>query len=132
MAFHGGWDLAELVAAERWRFILNLVEHLPPHSNYVAALGDDDELAEQQTGEAKIRPPRLTEWTPEVQAIASAVDRLGELIRAQIASGGKKPPKIPRYPRPVTAAERVKRRRKESAHLDLVGRVLPHKREADI
>lgn len=118
-----------MVTGRRWRFILNLIDHLPSNSNYLAAIADDDELADQQSGEAAPRPPRLTEWSPEVQGIAVLADRVGELIRVMIAQGGRRPPKIPHYPRPVTASERAKQRRKLATHRELVARVLPHKRD---
>jgi hypothetical protein len=79
--------------------------------------------------EAKPRPPRLTEFSAEVAAIAAAVDRLGELIGALVAVNGGTPPKLQPYPRPVTAIERVRRRQRMEAHFDLVRRVLPHKYE---
>jgi hypothetical protein len=67
-----------------------------------------------------------------VQALAFTVDRLGDIVRTLIAANGRKPPKLRPYPRPVTAAERAKHRRKIEAHRALVARVLPHKRESEI
>lgn len=77
--------------------------------------------------EPAARPPRMTEWSPEVAAIVAAVDRLGELIGALVSVNGGTPPKIPAYPRPVTAAQRARKRKRIEGHYDLVRRVLPHK-----
>lgn len=114
------------MAAKRYRLLLNVIDGLPSHSHYVAALADDDELA-MASDEPRSRPPRLTEFSPEVAALAAAFDRLGELIGTLVAVNGGTPPKLEPYPRPVTAAERVRRRKRMEAHYDLVRRVLPHK-----
>lgn len=89
----------------------------------MAALADDDELVENSP-EPKPQPPKLTEFSAETAAI---VDRLGDVISAVIAAGGGEPPAIPPYPRPVTAAERAKKRNRWRAHDALVARVLPNK-----
>ncbi|MCO6011410.1 hypothetical protein NE236_41320 [Actinoallomurus purpureus] len=103
-----------------------MIDGLPSNSHYIAAMADDEELAAQSTEDPQPRPPRLTEWSPEVQAIIAGVDRLGELIRVLIAANGGTPPQIPAYPRPVTAADRLKQRRRLERHQALVARVLPH------
>lgn len=102
-----------------------MIEGLPSNSHYIAALADDEELAATMEGDPAPRPPRLTEWSPEVAAIVASFDRLGDVLCALIAANGANPPKIPPYPRPVTAAERVKRRRRMLNHQELVARVLP-------
>lgn len=104
-----------------------MITGLPGNSHYVAALADDEELAASMDGDPQPRPPRLTEWSPEVQALATTVDRLSDVLCALIAANGGNPPKIPLYPRPVTAAERVKLRRRMLNHQALVARVLPNR-----
>jgi hypothetical protein len=57
--------------------------------------GDDQlafEYGEQESPDS--RGPRLQDWSPEVAVLAAVVDRLGELIRIQIARAGRKPPAI--------------------------------------
>jgi hypothetical protein len=105
-----------------------VIDGLPSNSHYIAAIADDEDAAAQADPAAKPSPPRLTEWTPEVRALATVVDRIGELLRVQIARGsGKKAPALPLYPRPVTAAERLRRRRRLEKHHAVVARVLPNK-----
>jgi hypothetical protein len=125
--FDRGWDLADLWAGRRWRLLLNMIEGLPSNSHYIAALADDEELAASFDGDPAPRPPRLTEWSPEVAAIVASFDRLGDILCTLIAANGGKPPKIPPYPRPVTAAERVKQQRRMLNHRELVARVLPNR-----
>lgn len=102
-----------------------MIEGLPSNSHYIAALADDEELAASMDGDPAPRPPKLTEWSPEVAAIVASFDRLGDVLCTLIAANGMQPPKIPPYPRPVTAAERIKQRRRMQKHQDLVARVLP-------
>lgn len=108
--------------------MLNLIDSLPAHSRYIAAIGDDEEAAEHMDPDAKPRPPRLTDWDPTVRALASIHDLLGELIRVQLAAGtGRKPPPMARYPRPVLASARVRERHRWAKHHALVARVLPNR-----
>lgn len=104
-----------------------MIEGLPSNSHYIAALADDEELAASMDEDPAPRPPRLTEWSPEVAAIAASLDRLGEVLCALIAGNGQTPPKISPYPRPVTASQRLKQRRRMQKHQALVARVIPHR-----
>lgn len=113
----GGWDLAELWQARRWRFLLNLIDHLPRGSRYVAALADDDELADEfgdEIEKAPPPPPPLTEWTPDYERLTLIADRLGDLIHltAKANSSGNVPQYRP-LPRPETALKRKARRRRD-------------------
>jgi len=112
------------VRQRRWRFILNLIQSLPPHSRFVAAVADDDEVAEQMDLDAPPKPPSLTEFDPTTRAIADLYDRVGTLIAAVIASTGKKPPKIQPYRRPKLAVDRVRERRRWAKHKQLAARLL--------
>lgn len=90
---------------------------------------EDEELAEQMA----LRPPADTEpgvqmadWSPEMEALSLIVDRLGEVMRAVIATIPKaKVPAIKPMPRPRTAFDRVRQRRRVAKHRALVARVLP-------
>lgn len=109
---------------------MNLVQQLPPHSRLKAAMADDDELAEQMDLDnlPPPPPPSLTEFDPTTRAIADLYDRMGTLIQVVMASSGsKKRLKMPPYPRPRLAIERVKHRRRMAKHRRLVARLLPHK-----
>lgn len=109
------------------RKVLNLVDRLPSTSQYIAAIGQDDEHAANVDMNAAPSPPPLTEWSPVVAGLAVVADRLGTLISVQVARGGGTPPKMAPYPRPVTAAHRAKERRLLENHKALVARLLPNK-----
>lgn len=109
---------------------LDFIDGLPQSSRFSAAVADDDDFAAlfgDVDDAAKPGPPRMTEWSPEVAALVALIDRVEELIGVQVARAGKRPPARPPYPRPVTAMERVKKRRSAQRHRDLVARVLPPK-----
>lgn len=71
------------------------------------------------------RPPRLTEFGPEVQALAEIRDLQAAILAVLVRANGGKPQKPKPYPRPVTALQKLKLRMRYSRHLDLVRRVLP-------
>lgn len=69
---------------------------------------------------------RMREWTPEVEMLTNLYDRIGEHITISLAAAGaKKPPRARPGPRPRTAVDRLKTRRRDQSHLDLKGRLLP-------
>jgi hypothetical protein len=108
--------------------VLDYLEHLPRTSAYHSAVADDEELARQLVAQGEPsdpRPPRLAEFSPEVQVLAEVRDLLATLIGVQVARAGKKPKKVKPYPRPESALERVRRRERYSHHRALVGRLLP-------
>lgn len=93
--------------------LLSLIDHLPRHSRLGAAMADDDELAELMEGSpVSERPPPLTEWTPEVDALAKVADRLGALVETVTAALGGTA-KVPPLLRPETARDRLKVRRED-------------------
>lgn len=109
-----------------WRKLLTLLDHLPASSAYAEAMADDEERAEWLASlpqDSTARAPRLSQWTPEVDLLAAILDRLGDVIRATIASGGGKPGDSPPYPRPTTAIDRARRTARYRRHLDLVEEV---------
>lgn len=111
-----GWDLAELWRARRWRTLLNIVEHLPSTSHFVAAMADDDEAAELLP-EPRPGPPALTEFGPVEQRLTLIADRLGEVVTAVYNTVAKKPQKPPPpLPRPETAHDRLRRSRRRARH----------------
>lgn len=140
---HAGVDLGNLWRARRWTKLLDLIDHLPSHSHYSAAVMNDEEhaklLAEAHAkkkkdgGQEEDRGPSLTTWTPEVAVLTQVLDAVNSVRYAVVAvQAGKKagdPPKPAR--RPVTALERAMRRaeynRRKAAHESLVARVLPQK-----
>lgn len=67
--------------------------------------------------------PPLTTWTPEVNMLASVIDRLSTLIEIQKS----KPGQVVQYPRPQTALDKVRFRRAQQKHEAIVAQVLPPK-----
>lgn len=142
MATYAGRDLGDLWRARRWRFLLDIIDRLPSHSWYSAAVAEDEEHAQMlaeslaarpHSGAAEDKGPPLTTWTPEVAVLTSILDAVNRVQYATIAAQhGKKagePPKASR--RPQTALERAMKaaeyRRRKAAHEALVARVLPQK-----
>lgn len=114
----------------QWRDLLVLIDWLPRNSAYMEAISLDEEVAEemlsQPTDDKKrsYNGPRMSEWSVELEKLTDVVDRLGELMQAVVASAGGKPPKIKPQPRPRTAMDRVKERRRMEHHRKVVSRVL--------
>jgi hypothetical protein len=107
--------------------ILDYLEHLPRTSAYHTAIAEDEDLAEQLAGmpDQKPGPPRLAEFSPEVQVLAEVRDLVATLINVQIARAGKKPSKVKPYPRPVSAVEQIRRRERYRKHTSLVAQLIP-------
>lgn len=105
----------------------DLLMHLPRDSATVAAIADDEDLAGEP---GPPRPPRLTEFGPEVEVLAGIYDLLASLL-ATVASLGGQPPKIDPYPRPVPAAAATAQREHEEQQERLrrkaLAQLLPHK-----
>jgi hypothetical protein len=124
-----GLDLAQLWRRRRWRFLLNIIDRLPRDSHFVEAQAADEQFAEAVLAMPPASvptTPRWSEWTPERQALADIVDRLGDVVTAVLRAGGAKHvPSIPRYPRPVTAADRLRDKRRIEQHYRIVAMVLP-------
>jgi hypothetical protein len=122
-------DLAQLWRQRRWRKLLNIIDHLPRDSAYVEALTDDEELAErmlarpEQPAVKSLR--RMSEFSAEVEVLSVIADRIAEQTQVIAATKGAKPHKVKPMPRPRTAMEKVRKRRRETAHRSLVSRLLP-------
>jgi hypothetical protein len=71
----------------------------------------------------------MAEWSPELEALAAAVDRLSDVAAILLAAGGARPPYMSRYPRPVTAVDRARSEARHHRHRELVRRVLPRGEE---
>lgn len=73
------------------------------------------------------KPPvrRWSEYSVVVELLTAIFDRLADIPNAIAAANGGKPRKVPPYPRPVTAMEKVRRRRRKANHRSVVSRVLP-------
>jgi hypothetical protein len=115
-----------LFSTRRWRFLLNIIDHLPRTSHYVAAVADDDEVAEQSVGQNAAPTVPLTEFGPLEERLNVMIDRFGELISLEVAKATQKKPRpVKPYPRPVTASQRAAQRRKYQRFDELRKRLLP-------
>lgn len=89
------------------------------------AVSLDEELAEEvakHPDQPKAPAMRMRDWSPELEALATAIDRIGEVMQAVIASQGGKPPKIAPFPRPKTASEKLRDPRKQ--HQKILSKVV--------
>lgn len=122
-----GLDLGAEWRARRWRRLLDFIDGLPHHSHFAEALAADDELAEAilnaDDGRPKNPVRRLSDYSPQVELLTLLNDRLAELIQVTVASRGGKPRRVPPMPRPVSAVEKVKNRRRHRKHEWTVARV---------
>lgn len=108
----------------RWRRLLNIIDHLPRTSHFVAAMADDDELAEQLPEPDGDGSPPLTEYSPVVERLDLIVDRLGEVVTAVVNTVAKKPRKPPRpQRRPQTARDRARLKRRKMRHALILQRL---------
>lgn len=142
-----GQSIYNLWHDRQWRTLLNLVDHLPRHSNYSAAVSNDPEYAKMiataviaQKAEAEKsgkKPedsgPPLTVWTPEYEAMTAIHDELRSLSWLVMNQKAKIPTKQPKpLPRPSTAITRAlvkaTAEHQQSKHDERVAMLLPHKR----
>lgn len=109
------------------RELLVLIDRLPRTSALADVMAQDDELAEGVVVEPSSGAHRvsLTEFPPEVEALAAVVDRLGEVVAAVVASAGGKARRVRPWPRPVTAADRARARAVSAATDDLERQLFP-------
>lgn len=134
-----GIDLGELWRSRQWRKLLNYIDHLPSHTHFSSLVSMDEKHAEmlleaqeafeRAGGKATDGGPSLTSWTPEVNLLASIYDAIHGVQFAVSASVGGKPDRPVPYPRPKTAIEIVRLRRRQHAHEDLTARMLPKVQE---
>lgn len=106
--------------------LLDLIDHLPSTSHYVAAVTDDDELGEYLAGRPTSSTPSLTEWSSEVQHLAVIADALLSLRSLFLQANGGKGVQTPKpLPRPSTAAQRYRERSSRDVRAFLRSRLLP-------
>lgn len=120
-------DLGTEWRERRWRRLLDLIDGLPNHSHLAEAMAADDELAEAILNADDGRPQhavrRISDYSPEVEMLTLIADRLAENTQVLLASRGGKPRKLPPLPRPVTAVEKARTRRRQAKHEWTVARV---------
>lgn len=75
------------------------------------AVSLDEELAAEVARNPEQRKPSssvpMREWSLQMEALATMIDRLGDVVQAVIAVQGGKPPAIKPFPRPKTASDKL-------------------------
>jgi hypothetical protein len=137
-----GVDLTTAWRERRFRFLLNMIDHLPSATwYYEAVMSDPDHIdaivkaereAPQDEGDGKPKAPPFHTWSPELAAITDVLDAVRDVAHtvAQVQSE-KKIKQPPRAPRPVSPLEEARREaaaaRRLAKHRALAKRLLPHK-----
>lgn len=115
--------------SRRWRFLLNVIDHLPRTSYFSQAVANDEEhalmiLRAQEAGMTTGRSgPSLTHWSPEAERLDSILDGIRALIVATANGAGAHLPPPKPVARPTTALDRVRHRQRMLKHEALVARV---------
>lgn len=121
-----GLDLLDFIRGRHpWGKFLRLVNGLGRSSRYAAALADDDEYAEQVLAlpDRPDRGPALTEFTPEVELLTVLVELAQATNQRLTVLAQQKPDRVRQLPRPRTAFDRVKARRRRDYFDDLLAEV---------
>lgn len=109
-----------MLAARRWRALIDLVTELPATSRLTDALVNDEEYAAAIVEQI----PDLTESSPTLTSVAEETLQvqilrdLFDLIASALGAKG-------RYPRPVTAVDRARTHLVESSAEALIEQLTP-------
>lgn len=113
----------------QWRLLANLIEKLPRNSHFAEAVLADEEYAEALLKQGLPKPAeRISEWSPEREALAQIVDALHVLTQVSIAAGGGTPALVHPAPRPKTALDRAKGDDRQRRYDDLLARIFGQER----
>lgn len=137
-----GTDPGALWRSREWRKLLNLIDHLPQNTWYQAAVSEDVEHQEmlldaREAAEKNGTPhdgppsPSLAIWSPEVDKLAELIDVSRAVYAATVKAGGGKPKDPQPVPRPKSAMESAKLRRRKREHDALVSRLVPSRAQPD-
>lgn len=115
-----------------WGQLERLLERLPPHSHYRAALDADDsygELVVALYGEPADKPTSvpLVGYDPHAARLDNLFDAINALTETVVAALSKKGSRQQptRAPRPETAAQRIRRKRKREKLFELEDKLTP-------
>jgi hypothetical protein len=119
-------DLGTEWRARRWRKLMNLIDQLPRDSRYVEAQLQDEDLAQVLVAlPTQVAARRLSEWSPELEVLVTATDRLADIVNVLLLTNGGTAVRFTPAARPQTAADRLKARHREQQHTWLVDRLIP-------
>ncbi len=115
---------------------MNHIDRLPRNCHFSEAVANDREhmemLVDASGGAPAETRPRMSSWSPEVEAITQVSDLLKVLVALTVMAnskkGAKKPDTTP-APRPGTVLSEVQRDRKRRQHNKIVSMLLPKRGE---
>lgn len=99
-------DLRPLWQARRWRYLLNVIDHLPRTSWYARAVATDEEaakvIAKRYAGEKAPEAPGehrvpFEHWTPEVEQLTGVINELRALRTQFVAANSTTKPGQPTF-----------------------------------
>ena len=137
-----GVDLTTAWRERRFRFLLNMIDHLPSATwYYEAVMSDPDHIeaivkaereAPQGDDDEKPAGPPFHTWSPELAAITDVLDAVRDVAHtvAQVQSEKKikQPARAPRPTSPLQEARKAAQAaRRLERHKALAKRLLPHK-----
>jgi hypothetical protein len=104
-----------------------MLEQLPSHGRYKAAILDDEELAERIAEQPASSSFGMHEWTPERALLTVMVDWLQAIYSITVAANSKngKGPPVKPLPRPVTAVDRLEQRRRLEMGRAIMAQMFP-------
>lgn len=106
----------------QWRYLLNLIDHLPQNTQYYHLLMQDEEHAaavaewKANNPQSKDDSPPWSTWSPEVELLTRIEDQLKIVANRVVAVHGQKAPKPEFAPRPKSALEKAVLRRRWERH----------------
>ena len=126
-----GVDLPELFQKKRWKHLLALIDGLPSHSRYIASVLSDPEIAKELVNSPEFaeqnqdQSPSLVGYSQINYQLADVIDALKSLQATQVATAGgsAKPPKP--VPRPKTAIQEAREKRRKKDQQDLLFEFTP-------
>lgn len=106
-----------------------MIEQLPSHSRYKAAVWDDDDAAPTLAKLPTRKAFGLREWTPERAQLTQIIEYLAGIQSRLIAQTSKsgKGPRVRPQARPTTAVDRWERSEVLRQHHDLKSQLLPNR-----
>lgn len=119
--FERGWDLLDFFRGRRpWGQLERILNHLPRYSLYKAAVDDDEEFAELAAqllhgGSQQSSKVPLVRYDEVVVRLDNVYDVLNAINETLIAVNSKRKSAVQhpnRAPRPETASQRLKARRR--------------------
>lgn len=137
LALLHGVDLSDWFSgrgAPAWGKLVRLTDQLPPHSRFKAAMLDDDEFAaaigvsDEETNGDKPQRISLADYDPMVAKLTDVCDLLIGLRTTLVAVNSEKGkgPKDTKYmPRPETAFDRLRRRKRQEKLSELRNLLVP-------